>query len=147
MRKFRIQSACRIAGLDRDRFNEAVAAGKYPCAPEVVRGSTRVFDEIDLIVLTIYRIYLFQHPVPLAGMLACKIHELLSQKPDEAEIVLFLLTNGAWKSTVGSTMGPHKRKRDGMAVLETRYVNVDNIREYVRREAREEARTLGAEDE
>jgi hypothetical protein len=52
--KVRAPLACRIAGIDRDRFNEAVAKGDYPGAPPAGSGKTRIFQMHDLIALFIY---------------------------------------------------------------------------------------------
>src|SRR5688500_12546877 len=66
--------ACRIAGIDRDRFNEAVHAGNYPCAPGTARGATRVFSLDDLVSLYVYvRLLEEEMPSKAAGRLACSI--------------------------------------------------------------------------
>lgn len=46
--------AMAIAGLDRAKFNDAVFKGHYKSAPETSEGSYRVFDEIDLVGLTVF---------------------------------------------------------------------------------------------
>lgn len=53
--KFRTKAACRIAKIDRQRFNEDVASGEYHCAPKTRAGVSRVFDEADIAGLMIYR--------------------------------------------------------------------------------------------
>lgn len=50
----RAKTACEAVGLDRDRFNEDVAAGIYTCAPPTDAGKARVFYEPDLIALYFY---------------------------------------------------------------------------------------------
>lgn len=52
--KFRTKAACRIAGIDPQRFNEDVAAGEYPHAPATTAGVSRVFDEADIAGLFVY---------------------------------------------------------------------------------------------
>ena len=52
--KFRTKAACRIAGIDHQRFNEDVAAGEYPHAPVTTAGISRVFDEADIAGLYVY---------------------------------------------------------------------------------------------
>ena len=52
--KFRTKAACRIAGIDHQRFNEDVAAGEYPHAPVTTAGVSRVFDEADIAGLYVY---------------------------------------------------------------------------------------------
>jgi hypothetical protein len=43
--------ACRLASVDKNRFNEAVARGDYPCAPQTEPGMTREFTIADTIAL------------------------------------------------------------------------------------------------
>lgn len=50
----RTELACRIAGVDRLKFNEAVSRGTYPAAPPTAKGSTRKFDESELIALYVF---------------------------------------------------------------------------------------------
>ncbi len=94
--KFRVKAACRIAHINRDRFNEAVAAGNYGCAPAVQRGSTRIFDENDLIALFAYaRMLDGGYPPKLAGRLACLVRNRLGDaNAEEDEIVLVSSSNG-----------------------------------------------------
>ena len=46
--------ACEIAGINSDRFKEAVHVGNYPCAPATTSGSSRIFQRQDLIALVVY---------------------------------------------------------------------------------------------
>lgn len=48
-------AACRVAGIHRDRFNEHVAAGHYPCAPSTIPGRARLFDPVDMIGLCLFQ--------------------------------------------------------------------------------------------
>lgn len=76
MRDYFVRSglAAKIAGLSIDRFNEAVAAGFYPCAPAARPGSPRLFAENDLVALCIYAQCISIGLAPReAGDLACKI--------------------------------------------------------------------------
>jgi hypothetical protein len=52
--KVRAPLACRIARIDRDRFNEAVARGDYPCVAKPGHGRTREFTIHEVIGLFIY---------------------------------------------------------------------------------------------
>ena len=145
MLKARASFAAQIANIDPQWLNQIIFEGKYPCAPKTVRGSSRIFNEIDLIVLFIYGVYLKKYPAGLAGYLACKIHGQLTETPDEAEIVLVLLMNGAWHAIDGSSFKGHAHSFNGAFVLETRYIDIENVRAHVRNEvADEEAR--GADD-
>ena len=66
--------ACKVAGLDRQRFNEAVSAGFYSCAPETVPGKSRKFAPDDVIGLRLYRELLDDgHTKQRAGQVACAV--------------------------------------------------------------------------
>jgi hypothetical protein len=54
MNKVKVNEACRIARLERHRLNEAVSLGWYTEAPKVVRGSTRMFDEVEVLGLVMW---------------------------------------------------------------------------------------------
>lgn len=87
--KFRTAVACRIARIDRDRFNEAVAAGNYPCAPRTDRGATRVFDVNDLIALRYYgQLLNFGIAPRTAGYWACELLQAVRCEPETDEIIL-----------------------------------------------------------
>lgn len=53
--KLTTTAACHVAGLNRDRFNEHVAAGAFGCAPNTVPGRARLFDPDDMIALRLFR--------------------------------------------------------------------------------------------
>ncbi len=46
--------AMELADVNRQKFNDAVTKGAYPCAPETVRGSRRHFSPIDLVGLAAF---------------------------------------------------------------------------------------------
>lgn len=50
----RAADACRFAGIDRSRLNEAIAAGLYSHAPKTIAGKARVFGENDLVALQVF---------------------------------------------------------------------------------------------
>lgn len=69
--------AVEIAKVDRDRFNEAVAAGHYPCAPRTLRGTTRLFEVEDVVALWVYGRLIDEGVPPRnAGSIVC---DLLNQ--------------------------------------------------------------------
>ena len=80
-------TACQIAGINKQRFNEAVAAGRYPCAPKVLKGGTRAFREEDIIALFIYARLIEQNMPPrVAGEIACTLRAKLEEYPDADEV-------------------------------------------------------------
>ncbi|MEJ7777480.1 MAG: hypothetical protein WKF52_08910 [Sphingomicrobium sp.] len=75
--------ACRIAGLNRDRFNEYVAAGHYGCAPRTVPGRARLFDPDDMLTLFLFKRLLDDgYTVERAGTIACAIGEVAKLHPE-----------------------------------------------------------------
>lgn len=152
--KFRTQPACRIANIDRDRFNEAVAAGNYPCAPKVARGATRVFDEIDLVALFIYGRMIEQDIQPnKAGPLVCQIVQCLRENStkgiDEEKVVVAATTSGAHYAFAGSHIQSGLRSISGMpGLVFLRYdFDIGNILGLIRKEIAEELSVIGQEDE
>jgi hypothetical protein len=98
--KARTALAAQIAGIDRQRFNEAVAEGFYPCAPPTTKGATRHFDLNDIVTLTVYRELTQAGAVPrAAGAIACGLRDLLRQFPDceRAVYVVPSLGGPAWQ--------------------------------------------------
>ncbi len=66
--------ACRVAGMDRDRLNEHIAAGHFQCAPGTVPGRARLFDPDDMIALRLFREFMDDGlDAKHAGEIACEI--------------------------------------------------------------------------
>lgn len=79
--------ACRVARLDRDRFNEAVAAGYFTCAPDTVAGRARLFTPDDMIALYLYRELAEDgYSREYAGRVACSVAEAAKANPDASAI-------------------------------------------------------------
>ncbi|WP_191557964.1 hypothetical protein [Brevundimonas aurantiaca] len=76
----RAKTACDAVGYDRDRFNEDVASGAYPCAPPTDQGRPRIFEEPDLIALYVHA-YLRRMGVgaDLSGSIACRVGDQARQ--------------------------------------------------------------------
>jgi len=88
-------TACEIARIDRDRFNEAVARGTYPCAPEVVAGASRIFDFNDLAALVYYgQLLTLEYPPRMAGALACAVLKAQRQNPDAPFVYIRQMPDG-----------------------------------------------------
>lgn len=97
--KARTAVATEIAMVNRQRFNEAVAEGFYPCAPKTVRGATRVFDVNDIVALRVYGRLLDEGMIPrAAGQMACDLRTLLAQYPeiDRAVCVTASMGSPVW---------------------------------------------------
>lgn len=88
--------ACDMARLDRDRFNEAVAAGHYGCAPSTTPGSSRIFLIEDCVALYIYARMIDEGvPPSRAGGFVCEIilPELKSSRANPPEHLLEVRTS------------------------------------------------------
>lgn len=146
--KFRIKSACRIAQIEHQRFNEAVAAGHYPCAPEVARGSTRLFSYSDLIALFFYGRLLEQGwPPRIAGQYACRILDALKRSPEEKAVMVIYTTANGFTSLAESQLSEPPRVGTGSALVLQRFsFDIENARQIIDREIDEETSIVG-EDE
>lgn len=87
--------ACDIAGIDPDRFNEAVAAGHYECAPHTTSGVTRKFDLHDLLALKVYGRLLEGGFSPRqAGEKSCALRDFFRSNPDADQVYVLNLALG-----------------------------------------------------
>lgn len=80
--------ACEVAFVNKQRFNEAVARGDYPCAPPV-EGRARIFNACDVFGLWLYG-HLTDEGLPpaKAGDLSCQLVEVMRQHPDLEEVAI-----------------------------------------------------------
>ena len=156
--KFRAPAAMRIARMDRQKFNEAVADGFYVCAPSAVRGTARVFDEDDLIALFYFgRLTQMNIPSRLAGHLACQVREWLSRVPEEvrgtpAEPRISNLRSISGMGTTFSGYDPDHHAKGlaypgcGDIALSIEF-NVAQVRAFIRSEIAAELEVLGEDEE
>ncbi|HYD32099.1 MAG TPA: hypothetical protein VEB64_14760 [Azospirillaceae bacterium] len=85
--KLTTMAACRVARIDRDRFNEHVAAGRFPCAPNTVPGRARLFDPDDMIALWLFRELMDDgFEAAKAGVIACAVANAAKQHPEARAI-------------------------------------------------------------
>lgn len=85
--KLTTAAACRVARIDRDRFNEHVAAGRFRCAPATIPGRARLFDPHDMVALWLFR-ELMEDGIDAtrAGRIACAVAAAARQHPDAPAI-------------------------------------------------------------
>ena len=96
-----IAAACRTAEVDYDDFTLAVAAGSYPCLPLAVGGTSRRFDETDLLALYIYgRLLAFGFGALRAGEYACRIHTAVRANANARFVSIALTRNGGKRVVV-----------------------------------------------
>lgn len=85
--KLTTTAACRVARLDRDRFNEHVAAGRFTCAPKTVPGRARLFDPDDMLALVLFRELLDDgFDAESAGKIACCVAGSARENPQARAI-------------------------------------------------------------
>ena len=87
MIKLRTATACKIARLERDRFNEAVAGSYLTCVPSTSAGRARVFLPDDMLALWYYR-ELVEDGLTRerAGHVACAVAKAARTYPDALAI-------------------------------------------------------------
>lgn len=142
--KFRTAAACRIAMIHRDRLNESVAAGNYGCAPETRPGASRIFEEDDLIALTIYGRQLKEGvSAERAGRLACAVRKALEKSPNAKVVSVLKALNGLGRTVVDER--PELLSSDN-PVFERIEFEIAAVRTFVREQMAEEATVCGEED-
>ncbi len=82
-------AACRVAGLDRQRFNEYVANGDFECAPKTVPGRARHFDPDAMLALVLFKRLMDDGLAPRsAGSIACQVATASRCAPEAPVIAL-----------------------------------------------------------
>jgi hypothetical protein len=80
--KMTAAEACRVVGIDRDRFNEHVAAGRFQCAPATIPGRARLFDPDDMAALWLFRELMDDGlDAHRAGSIACDVAACAKRNP------------------------------------------------------------------
>jgi hypothetical protein len=80
-------AACRVARIDKQRFNEHVAAGRFPCAPQTVPGRARLFDPDDMLALWLFRDLMDDGTdAAHAGRIACAVSAAARLYPEAPAI-------------------------------------------------------------
>lgn len=155
--------ACRIVGLDRQKFNEAVADGFYTCAPMASQGNTRIFTEEAMVPLYFFaRLLEFGLPPRRAGALACEAAgRAQSRGYDESDRVILLIAEGNEVFIPSVTMFPkdgeskeydprheeHGRGYSGLGrVIMTVSFYLSHVRKTIAARVESERNILGEED-
>lgn len=85
--KLTTAAACRVARINRDRFNEHVAARAFKCAPDTIPGRARLFDPDDMIALWLFRELMDDgFDARKAGYIACTVGAAAKENPSENAI-------------------------------------------------------------
>lgn len=142
----RTKLACKIAGVDPDRFNEAVHAGNYPCAPETTPGAARVFNIEDMVALKVYSRLLNQEiPPRRAGHMACGVLGVLKQHPGTDRVLEIILALGSHYYMRDEDFDRDATHMSGLSIMEVREFRLDGIRAGVARDLEDEAGIIGEE--
>lgn len=81
--------ACEIANTHSDRFNEAIHAEFYLCAPKTTPGKARSFDVDDIVALRLYQRFMNAGmSSSAAGEKACKVREFMQGYPDAPRVFI-----------------------------------------------------------
>ena len=154
-KRFRSKAACRIAEVDRLQHNDAIAKGNYPCAPETVRGASRLYDLIDLIALFVFGREIRRRQQPsLAGELACQVSRLLrnrSEKNESLDVKLAIFTTLDGLQSVDYAVGENghdlgELERHYSPWYDYRVTNISDIRQYILDNISDEMSIVGEED-
>lgn len=149
--------AMQIAGLDPLRFNEAVAAGTYQCAPRTVPGKARSFTEVDLIGLYYFaRLMEGGMENAKAGDIACRLITFLEErastgKPYIEDRVVFVVSRlRSFFVSAASFEDVQRRGSEFVATGGTVYsiqFELGFVRERIREAIEEEQSIIGARDD
>ena len=140
--------AAEIAGIDRQRFNEAVAEGFYPCAPATVPGRARSFNILDLMALKLYGQLLSEGVTPrYAGNLACEFLGFLKCYPDTDRFVHVRSQMGSPVWMRAAEFDANATEMSGTAIISVREWRLERWRAYAVARLEDAALEVGPKDE
>lgn len=140
--------AAEIANIDRQRFNEAVAEGFYPCAPKTVAGRARTFGLDDLLALKLYGEMLREGVTPRhAGSTACEFLAFLRCNPgaDKALHVRSQMGSPVW--LLPEHFDPNHTHMSGTAIISVREWRLSFWRDFAVAMLEDAANVVGAKDD
>jgi len=96
-----LADACRTADVCYDDLILTIAIGGYPCLPGSAPGSSRTFDETDLLALYVYgRLLAFGLNVLRAGEYASRVHDALRANADTTSVAIVATSHGGKRVVV-----------------------------------------------
>lgn len=141
------KAACRVVGIDRDRFNEHVARGDFGCAPETIPGRARLFDADALLTLKIFKDLLDDGlPSKLAGRIACSVGQAAKDFPNEDEIIYYDLMVGTSRAGPASQSLAITDLLSGSTIKKRIGFNIRQLRQFVESGILEEQSIIGEDD-
>ena len=151
--KLTTAAACRVARLDRDRLNEHVAAGRFPCAPDTIPGRNRVFDPDDMIGLWLFRELMEDgFDATKAGLIACAVAHTARQNPNARTISYVQTYFGSGGTALPSDKVPAASQWDtallsGTDIRKVTTFRIGKLREIIAHYTEEERSVIGNPDE
>ena len=145
-------AACRIARIDRDRFNEHVSAGRFCCAPETIPGRTRLFDLHDMVALCLFRNFMEDDRIEAAraGSLACRIANEARQYPEAGTIAYVQHFNGSSSVSVAENVPPNSKWGDvlysGLVIDKVTTYNIKALRSLILEKIEDYRSVIGEND-
>ena len=149
--KLTTKAACRVARIDRDRFNEHSAAERFPCAPATIPGRSRLFDPDDMIALWLFRELMDDNlDASTAGKIACMVAAAARENP-EAVAISYVQTRSGSASAVASDRVPPPEEWQtarirGSAIRKVTEFNIADTRELIAHYTEEERSIIGEDD-
>ncbi|MFZ2997569.1 hypothetical protein [Sphingobium sp.] len=141
-------AACRVARLNRQRFNEYVAGGDYACAPKTIPGRSRLFGEADMIALCIFAQEIEDQMTKpfMAGLNAHAVLEALRQHPDADQLTFAHIWQEPMLRVLVDQPLRAGEKIAGKSVMRYSLYDIETVRAFVRKSVEEERSTIGQED-
>ena len=150
--KLTTAAACRVARIDRDRFNEHVAGGRYPCAPDTIPGRARLFDPDDMIALYLFREIMDDGiEASVAGKIACEIAAVARNNP-HARAISYVQTyfGRVGHAYLAEDVPPHANWDEtligGTDIRKVTTFRIGKLREMIARYTEEERSIIGESD-
>lgn len=142
----RAKLACEIANIDPDRFNEAVHAGNYPCAPETAPGKARIFNMQDLIALCVYGRKLEQEvPARRAGAIACGVRSVLAVHPNCSVVLQVMAQLGSYRFFDAEQFSRDAVDLGGLQIVEIHEYRLEPIKTRIIAQLEDAAGIVGEE--
>jgi hypothetical protein len=141
-------AACRVAHLDRQRFNEYVSTGDYPCAPRTVPGRSRLFDPDDMLALCLFKRLMDDGLSPgKAGQIACAISTQARIQPDAEMLHYRQAFIGSATVYEGGHPNSLAMEADGTTTYKVTTFNIAQLRKIIAHGIEEERSIIGPDDE
>lgn len=149
--KLTTMAACRVATIDRDRFNEHVAAGHFPCAPSTIPGRARLFEPDDMIGLWLFRELMDDGiNAARAGAMACEVSRAARLYPD-AKAIAYVQTYRNGGVAIPAEKVPFSDLDDyyitGTDVRKVTVFRISKLRQLIAHYTEEERAIIGEREE